>query len=348
MNALAPILYVDDEPSSLVLFERMFEDAYDIRTALSAREALDILRRETIRLVITDQRMPGMTGVELLAVLYRDFPELMRLLTTAYSDIRTVIEAINQGHVWQYVAKPWEEAELKAIFARALENQALERRRQESIAELRAQVAREEEIRRSLQEYAPAAVADELLGSDDPEEVTAEAPENSAPEPILYVDDDAASRQSFALAFEDDCAVVTASSGPEALEILRRDAISLVITDQRMPGMTGVRLLETVVNEHPDSVRIILTGYLDIDAAIQAINTGRVYCHVTKPWDLKELRTTIDRALVSYEQHRRRRQLVEDLRQRAAREAALRQAFQPYAPSDVAAALVAQGEPHPG
>ncbi len=341
MNALTPILYVDDEPSSLVLFERMFEDAYDIRTALSAREAIEILRREPIRLVITDQRMPGMTGVELLAVLCRDFPEVPRLLTTGYSDIRTVIEAINQGHVWQFVAKPWDEAELKAIFAQALEIQALERRRQESIAELRAQVAREEEIRRSLEEYVPAAVADELLGSDDPEGATAEAPE-----PILYVDDDAASRQSFALAFEDDYAIVTASSGPEALEILRRDAISLVIADQRMPRMTGVRLLETALNEHPASVRIILTGYLDIEATIQAINVGRVYYHVAKPWDLEELRRTIDRALASYEQHRRRRRLVEELRQRAARETALRQALQPYAPPDVVAALLAQGEPH--
>jgi len=348
MNTSSPILYVDDEPSSLLLFERLFEDDYAIHTALSAREALEILRRETIHLVFTDQRMPGMTGVELLAVLYRDFPEVMRLLTTGYSDIRTIIEAINQGHVWQYVAKPWDRNEIKAIFERALEHHALERRHQESLAELRARVARQEQIRRSLQQYAPAAVVDEFLASGNPEAGTAEAPASSAAELILYVDGEGSGRESFALAFGDDYSIATTASGPEALEMLRREAIRLVIADQKMPGMTGVQLMETVANEHPDSVRIILTSDLDIEAAIQAINLGRVYYHVTNPWDPQELRTAIDRALARYDEHRRRLQLFEGLRLRAAREARLRQAFQPYAPPDVVAALGSQGEPHPG
>ncbi len=102
-GAKIPILYVDDEKSNLVLFERVFEEVYDIRTAQSAREAIDVLRRQPVHLVITDQRMPGMTGVQLLEVIQGEFPDIVRMILTAYSDVDAVIKAINTGRVYQYI-----------------------------------------------------------------------------------------------------------------------------------------------------------------------------------------------------------------------------------------------------
>jgi len=95
--------------------------------------------------------------------------------------------------------------------------------------------------------------------------------------------------------------VFTASSGAEALEILKQRKIALVIADQRMPEMTGAQLLEKVFQIDPNIIRIILTGYTDIASLIQAINEGHIYQYITKPWERRELRIIVRRALESYE-----------------------------------------------
>lgn len=159
----APVLYVDDEESNLVLFERVFEDDYEIHTARSAREAIDILRRQAIHLVITDQRMPGMTGVQLLEVIQAEFPETVRMILTCYSEVDAIINAINMGRVYQYITKPWEENELRVVIDRALETFGLHRRNRQLLEELKQKVAREKEIRRVFQRYVPPTVVDSLL-----------------------------------------------------------------------------------------------------------------------------------------------------------------------------------------
>ncbi len=102
-----------------------------------------------------------------------------------------------------------------------------------------------------------------------------------------------------------------------------------------MPEMTGVQLLEALIDEFPDTIRMILTGFVDIDAIVKAINAGRVYRYVTKPWDEKELKVIIDRALESHELRRRQRRLLEELQVQADREVELRRAFQKYVPTTV-------------
>jgi len=87
--------------------------------------------------------------------------------------------------------------------------------------------------------------------------------------------------------------IVTATCAEEALEILGRDAIDVIVSDQRMPGITGTELLSKVKEMHPEIVRIVLSGYTDLDAITDAINQGAIYKFLTKPWDDEELRTQI-------------------------------------------------------
>ena len=117
---------------------------------------------------------------------------------------------------------------------------------------------------------------------------------------ILCVDDEEDNLLVFRSFFRKHYAVFTAKSGREALELLAQHPIDLIISDQRMPNMTGVDLLEQVRREQPDVVRIILTGYSDIQAVIEAINKGKVYHYATKPWDGDELKNILDRALDAY------------------------------------------------
>jgi len=132
---------------------------------------------------------------------------------------------------------------------------------------------------------------------------------------ILIVDDEEAILETMAFTFEDDYDVLTATSARQALQILDDGGpIAVVVTDQRMPEMTGVEFLARVCARHPNTTRIILTGYADGEAMVRAINEGHVYAYVTKPWEPEELKQLVHRAV---EVHRLRVQndtLLEDLK----------------------------------
>lgn len=113
---------------------------------------------------------------------------------------------------------------------------------------------------------------------------------------ILYVDDEENNLVSFKATFRLKYKVFTAISGADALEILSKNPIHIIITDQRMPNMTGVEFLEKVIVDYTDPIRILLTGYTDMSAIIDAVNKGKIFHYLTKPWKEEELTQTIDRA----------------------------------------------------
>ncbi len=115
------ILYVDDEVNNLVAFKANFRLDYKILTAETAEEGMKILRENKIQIIITDQRMPGQTGVEFLERAIKEFPEAIRILLTGYSDINVVIDAINKGQIFRYLMKPFNDMELKMILENAAE-----------------------------------------------------------------------------------------------------------------------------------------------------------------------------------------------------------------------------------
>src|SRR5687768_5707298 len=121
---------------------------------------------------------------------------------------------------------------------------------------------------------------------------------------IMMVDDEPANLRLLERLFRKDYEVITAESGEEALRLLSQHDVALLITDQRMPGMTGIELLQHAAAMRPHLVRIILTGYTDMEALVEAINCGQVYRYVTKPWNNEDLRLTAARALEHYEANR--------------------------------------------
>ncbi len=107
------ILYIDDEANNLVSFKATFRYRYPIYTAVSTDDARDILRSNpNIKVIFCDQRMPGETGIDFLHQIKRDFPRPVRILLTAYADMETVIDAVNKGHIFRFVRKPWVEEEI--------------------------------------------------------------------------------------------------------------------------------------------------------------------------------------------------------------------------------------------
>jgi len=130
---------------------------------------------------------------------------------------------------------------------------------------------------------------------------------------ILVVDDEPSNLNAIRRTLRHEYNVLTATNGEEGLKLVEENEIALIITDQRMPGMTGVEFLEKTLEKSPDTIRIILTGYADIEALIESINTGRVYRFITKPWNPIELKVTLKRAVEQYELASENRKLIQDL-----------------------------------
>jgi signal transduction histidine kinase len=143
---------------------------------------------------------------------------------------------------------------------------------------------------------------------------------------VLVVDDEPASLRAIARALHDGSRVITVATAAQGLAALASEPIALMIVDQRMPEMAGTELLERAAVEHPETIRVLLTGYTGIDTLVEAINSGHVYYYLTKPWEPHELRLVVRRGLERYDVEADRRRLIRELEQACQR--AQRQADQ--------------------
>ena len=152
---------------------------------------------------------------------------------------------------------------------------------------------------------------------------------------ILFVDDEAHNLTSFNATFRREYKIFTALSGNEGIDIIKNNEIHLIITDQRMPEMTGIQFLEKIVPEYPDIIRMILTGFSDVEAIINAINTGRVFRYITKPWDENDLRMTIENSRQLSNLQYKNKSLVKDLQQKVEDQEKTLKLFMKYVPEPV-------------
>jgi signal transduction histidine kinase len=147
------LLVVDDEIDVLESLRHLFHRSYRVLTANSGHQAIEILEHEEIHLILSDQRMPGMSGDVLLSHARRIQPDAVRMLFTGYADIQAVINAVNEGNIFRYILKPWDAAELESILRQAGEHYELLAERKRLIAELQAANA---SLTRANQELAEA------------------------------------------------------------------------------------------------------------------------------------------------------------------------------------------------
>lgn len=162
----ATVLFVDDEANVLSSLKRLFRPVgYRIFTAESGTQGLEIMARETVDVVVSDMRMPEMNGAQFLQQVYAKWPETMRILLTGYAEIGATIDAINKGHIYRYISKPWEDNDILLAIKQALrqkqlekENRGLEeltRKQNEELKDLNANLeqkvkARTEELRQTM------------------------------------------------------------------------------------------------------------------------------------------------------------------------------------------------------
>lgn len=132
---------------------------------------------------------------------------------------------------------------------------------------------------------------------------------------IFYVDDDQGNLEVFKASFFRDYETLTATSGEDALKLMKANSdVAVFITDQRMPGMSGIELLKQMATLYPDIIRIIITAYSDIELVINAINECQIYKYLTKPWDLVELRLVLKNAVEIFELRNQNKYLLNNLK----------------------------------
>jgi response regulator RpfG family c-di-GMP phosphodiesterase len=152
-----PILLVDDEEEILFSLRGLLRHEFDLHTATSGAEALALLQQQPIHVIVADQRMPGMTGVELLQRAQKEYPQTIRIVFTGYADLKAVIDAVNQAQIFRYLTKPWDPDELCAVLHQACDHFDWIAEHRRLLLDVRAFLGRCQPLFRSLGERLEAA-----------------------------------------------------------------------------------------------------------------------------------------------------------------------------------------------
>ena len=246
-DKLGKILCVDDEPSILRSLQWLLKKDFEVTTAASGQEALELLHSNDFDVIISDQRMPGMMGSEFLREACRISPRSMRILLTGYSDMQAILRSVNEGEVFRFVNKPWDIKELPKIIADA------------------ATISR--------------SYLDEALPS-----VMGESEEiDTGEESILLIDDDQTLSQLITEVMGDEIKVTQASTLAEAVAALADQNVGIILSDIRVANFDTTTMLKMLKQEHPEVVTVVFTATADAGDVITLINQGQVFRFIPKP-----------------------------------------------------------------
>lgn len=264
MSVTAPkgrILCVDDEPNILRALGWLLQKEFEVITAAGGQEALELVRRDDFDVVISDHRMPGMSGVDLLRQVRLLAPRSMRILLTGYSDLDAVLQSVNESEIFRYVTKPWNVNELPRIVAQAAE------------------------IARGHQDW-----------SDLPVQPAAPEPKPGEAK-ILVLDDDLDIHNAVEACAGDLAEVVHVTNIAEAIHHLHEDSIGVIVAETALGSVDLTRLICFLKQRHPQVVSVVLAEEAGADTVMKLVNQGQVFRVVAKPVQSPRLRETLRAAL---------------------------------------------------
>lgn len=254
------VLCIDDEPGIVRSLQWLLQKDFEVLTASCGHDALQLVQEHDLDVVISDQRMPGMSGVEVLREIRRMSPRTMRILLTGYSDMNAIVRSVNESEVFRFVNKPWNIAELPKVVAQAAE-----------IARTRP----------------PEADTD----------LTEEMPVCGNGDCILVIDDDPAMGQTVAAIVGEAAKVSYASNLADAVDILNKESVSVIVSETRVGSIDATRLVRLMKNRHPEIVTVMLSEDDDADTLTALINQGQIYRFVPKPVRSGYLKLVLNSAL---------------------------------------------------
>jgi response regulator RpfG family c-di-GMP phosphodiesterase len=254
------ILLVDDEERILRSLGMLLRMHYQVFATSDGHEALAILKREKIHVLISDQRMPVMSGTELLRQARAIAPDTIRLLLTGYADAEAALAAVNDGEIFRYINKPWGPKELRDTIAQAV------------------QIALKLEL-----PVAPVATL------PDDARLT-----------CLVLDKDIATYQAVKELLEPAHSVVWRRSIDGALDVLTSQPVAILVTELSLGDEDLSAMLKTLKQEHPELLTIILTCFKDTSRLIDLINQAQIYRYLPKPLRKGLLGQNIESTIARY------------------------------------------------
>jgi len=266
----AKLLFVDDEERILNALRSVFRNQYNVFTASSGPEAMEFLKRFRPHVVISDQRMPEMTGVEFLRQVKDVAPQTVRMLLTGYSDLASIVGSINDGEVFRFISKPWDNAEIQKTVAEAAAI-ALE------LADMAA---------------APVIMPDKLRCG------------------ILVLNPDQGVFRAVNELMGSVCPVLHAPDMERGLAILAEKEIAVIIADIRSGDHQSVATFKLLKQDHPEILAILTTEASDSELVIELINQAQVFRFLSKPLNLKLLQQHVHAALARYQSFRKTPKLL--------------------------------------
>ncbi len=272
----ANILFVDDEENILRTMKLIFGKTHNVFLASSGARALEIIEQNDIKVIVCDQRMPHMFGVEVLRKVMEISPSTMRILLTGYSDVSDIVDSINQAEIFRYIMKPWKNGYLREIVNLAI------------------------------------AAADEtadLVGSNSgDDDVTQVMGETIVPVPeqvetdILVIDDDKGTHTLISKFFNNKTRVFYASGLSEALSILDKNPnINFIVSELFVNNKQATDVLTAIKSKAPHIVIMVLTSFRDSELLFKLINEGQIFRFLLKPSSQKMVGISLVRGLEKYQ-----------------------------------------------
>ena len=260
MSSRATILFVDDEPHIVATLKSLFRAKYEVHTATGAAEALEIVKRIPVHVIVSDQRMPEVTGIDLLRQVKEIAPSTIRILLTGYADFAAIVGSVNSGEVYRYIYKPWNNKE--------------------------------------IQDTVQAAATVGLYLAGEGATPVAEPEPLDVPRPsILVLDEEPTVRAAIEKLFGDRCRILGASTCSEALDILEREEVGVVVSDVYVARQDVTPFIKVLKAQYPAIVTVVLTRYNDATMLVGLINQGQIYRYLGKPVHQAQLRVSLESAL---------------------------------------------------
>lgn len=263
MSLKPRVLLVDDEERILRSLGLLLRMQYQVFATSDGYEALDILKREKIHVLISDQRMPIMSGSELLRQARDTAPDTIRILLTGYADADAALASVNEGEIFRYITKPWGPMELRDTIAQAAE------------------------IALGLEQSAPVAAPAGGVGAEG---LT-----------CLVLDQDESTYTAVRDILGDAHEVVWARTIQQALQVMATQAVAILVTELSLGNEDLSAMIKTLKQTHPETLTIILTCFKDTSRLVDLINQAQVYRYLPKPVRKGMLTKSIESTVARYQ-----------------------------------------------
>ena len=270
MEQKPTLLLVDDEERVLRSLKLVFRGKYDVLMTTDPHEAIEMVKQNKVHVIISDQRMPIMQGSDLLREVKEHSPTTMRLLLTGYSDLNAIISSINEGEIFRFINKPWNQQELKETVDQAAE-----------IATNTLDIIEEDRL----------------------------SPASNKPN-MVVIDADISTHAMVRETIGDKANILYHTSLEEGLETLSNTDTSVLVTDIRLGDEDISHTINTLRQQNPYLITIVLTSFQDTAKLIDMINHGQVFRFLPKPARRGLLSQCFDSAIKRHEAFLRNPQLV--------------------------------------